>query len=76
MSQFLNRIMPDQILYTEMITLYFPKFHKFYEVFDEKIQQLFTAGIVNFLSPVWVESESKKKYAHLHLEELLTWIDF
>lgn len=48
-----------------------PQFHKFFGVFDEKLQQLLTGGIINFrLNETWLKQDDKKKYAHLyaHLE--------
>lgn len=67
-GDFLNRLLPEP-LYTQMLTMLLPPFHRFYEVFDEKIQQMVTAGIVNFLSEAWVQPERVAKYKHLHLQE-------
>lgn len=61
---FLNRLLAES-LFTEMTAMLFPPFHRFYDIFNLKLQQLFTSGIINFLSEVWVKTDSKKKYAHL-----------
>lgn len=49
----------------------FPLFHRFIEVFDEKLQQLFTGGIIDIHSEIWVKPENFKNYKHFysHLEE-------
>lgn len=43
-----------------------PRNHKLYEIIDEKIQQLFTAGLVDFYSNEFFKYESKKRYDHLY----------
>lgn len=62
---FLERVLPENI-YTEMTSMVFPHFHKFFEIFDEKIQQLITGGFVGYLAEFWTKTDNKKKYAHLY----------
>jgi hypothetical protein len=54
------------ILPVEMNSIYFPPNHDFFEVFDEKIQQLFTAGIVNHFVDEYKKYENLKRYKHLY----------
>jgi hypothetical protein len=46
----------------------FPRNHRFYEVFDRKIQQIVTAGIIDHFADDFKNLFNKKQFSHLHLE--------
>lgn len=62
---FLDRVLKET-LYTEIVGLELPKNHKFFEIFDKKIQQLFNAGIVDYYRDEFVQFTKPKRYKHLH----------
>lgn len=57
-----------------MIGIQFPQFHRFYESFDEKRQQLFGAGIIQYHYKGKTSHEKKLRSKHLYLSgpEVLT----
>lgn len=64
-GKYLERIL-DENLYSEYWSLSFPPFHRFFEDFEEKTQQLITAGIVNYHLDSWIHNDDKKKFEHLY----------
>lgn len=59
-------------LWIEAYNLMFPRNHKFYEAFDEKFQQLWTSGIIEFYSTDYKKFSSKKyykKFRHLYVTD-------
>lgn len=64
-GRFIERVLTSG-MYTEFVAMCIPPFHKFYEVVDQKIQQLFTAGIINIFAQEIITSDDKKAYAHLN----------
>lgn len=66
-GKYLDRIV-DENLYSQHWSMCFPLFHRFYEGFGEKTQELVTAGIVDYHLDNWIHPDDKKKYKHLNLE--------
>lgn len=64
-GKILSRILPESFS-TEMTAMIFPKFHRFYDILNLKLQQLFIGGIINYHSSKnWTHTENAKMYAHL-----------
>jgi hypothetical protein len=47
----------------------FPKNHKLFEIFDRKIQQLLSGGIINHYTEEWFQYLNPKRYAHLKSQD-------
>lgn len=63
-GKFLDRVLKEN-LYVEISGLEMPRNHRFYEIFDEKFQQLFAAGIIDHYRDKWVKLTKPKHYRHL-----------
>lgn len=67
-GQLLKRVMKERVdLETSGLSL--PKNHKFYDLFNDKLQQLFQSGIISYYNEFWTEWLDPKRYAHLYMEE-------
>lgn len=62
---FLKRILPER-LFGEMIGFLFARLDNFFNIFDEKCQQLFYAGIIAHYSKESDKFLDFKRFQHLH----------
>lgn len=60
----LDRLLKTRIS-LETSGMLFPRNHKLFEVFDEKIQRLLTAGIIDHYTYEWFRFLDPKRYKHL-----------
>jgi hypothetical protein len=52
-----------------MCGLEFPINHRLFEIFDEKLERLFEAGIIDHYLDDWVKVINPKRYEHLYPDE-------
>lgn len=68
-GKFANRILKDRLL-LETCGMQFPRNHRFFTAFDRKLQQLFTAGLVDYnINSIISNFRDLKRYAHLYPDE-------
>lgn len=48
--------------------MFFPRNHQFYDTFDKKLKQLFTAGLIIHYESDHFKCLNEKRYKHLHPE--------
>lgn len=61
---FLMRLMKER-LFLEMYGWEMNQYEKLYEIFDHKLQQLFTGGLIEFYDREYKEQINPKRYKHL-----------
>lgn len=67
-GRILGRVMKERVD-VEISGLIMPKNHKFYDLFNAKIQQLFEGGIISYFNEVWTKCLDPKRYAHFYNNE-------
>lgn len=65
-GKILSRLLPES-LSMEITCMIFPKFHRFFDIFDQKIQQLIIGGFVNSTRD-FHKTASHKKYTQSFAE--------
>lgn len=68
----LKRLLKEERLALVMKGWMFPKNHEFYEIFDHKLQQLFTSGLINFYVSEFLQKVDPKRYYKPEEPKVLT----
>lgn len=64
----LQRVLKED-LFINMLGLRFDMFHVFFEIFERKVEQLITGGIINYYIKQVTEDMNPKRYEHLYVNE-------
>lgn len=63
-GHFLKRILKERMFF-EMYGWQFQRYDKLYDIFDRKLQQLFTGGLIDYYDTKYKEQVNPKNYVHL-----------
>lgn len=66
-GKLLDRILKQRLAH-DASGMLFPRNHKLFDIFNRKIQQLLTGGIINHFTDEWFKYLDAKRYAHLYPE--------
>jgi hypothetical protein len=69
-GRILKRMLKQSVLGSRKV-LVFPQNHRFYEIFNKKIGQLVTAGIINHLANDFKDVVNMKKFSQLKSDEVV-----
>lgn len=64
-GKFLQRLL-EEPFDTDICGMFFERYHKFFNVFDRKIDQLFEAGLTDHYIDINKDLMNLKRYAHLY----------
>lgn len=64
-GKILERLLPER-LYLEMFSMGFPRNHQFFEVFNEKLNQMMSGGLIDYYTSGFKDYLKPKRYAHLN----------
>lgn len=67
-GKLLKRVLKQRVGF-EMRGLGFSRNDKFFEIFDRKFQQLFTAGLIDQSADFWFTFMNPKRYEHFYVHE-------
>lgn len=64
-GKILERLLPER-LFLEMSSMGFPRNHQFFEVFNKKLEQMMSGGLIDHYTSGYKDYLNPKKYAHLN----------